>query len=173
MTAEVRLRPLREGDLAELERFAVDPAALGEHEWTGFSDPAARRRRWETDGCVSAEQTTLAVELADGTFAGMVQAFRPYEWASSSLIEIGCGLFPEHRGRGVGTTAQRLLVAELLATRPLHRLQATTEAENMAERRALEAIGFQEDGILRGATFMRGVWRDVVLYGLLRGEERT
>lgn len=173
MTAvvEVSLRPLRETDLELLERFAVDPDAFGELAWHGFDDPAIRRRRWESDGLVSEDRTDLAVQLADGTLAGVVQAFRLDPRLSG--LEIGCAIFPEHRRRGIGTQAQRLLVAELFATRPIHRIEAGTEVANIGERRALEAIGFREEGILRQADFRRGAWQDVVLYGLLRGEERT
>jgi hypothetical protein len=44
-------------------------------------------------------------------------------------LEIGALLFPEHRGRGVGTAAQRLLVEYLFATTLANRLQAITDVE--------------------------------------------
>lgn len=168
----MRLRPLREGDLELLERFEVDPSALGELAWTGFADPTTRRRRWEEHGLVSEDRTDLAVDLPDGTLTGVVQAFRLDPRLAPGTLEIGCGLFPEHRGQGIGTAAQRALVAEIFASRPVHRLEAGTDVENVAEQRALESIGFVREGVLRQADFQRGRWRDVALYGLLRGEER-
>lgn len=55
-------------------------------------------------------------------------------------LEIGIGVFPEHRGRGIGTEAKRQLVDHLFATMPAHRLQAGTEVDNVAEQRALERV---------------------------------
>jgi RimJ/RimL family protein N-acetyltransferase len=41
---------------------------------------------------------------------------------------------------------------------------------NVAEQRALEKVGFQREGVLRGPSFRLGVWHDTVLYSVLRGE---
>jgi RimJ/RimL family protein N-acetyltransferase len=32
-------------------------------------------------------------------------------------------------------------------------------------------VGFREEGVLRGAEFRDGTWRDAVVFGLLRGEQ--
>ena len=87
-------------------------------------------------------------------------------------VEIGIWLFVEHRGRGIGTEAQRQLVDYLFATTPVHRLQAGTEVANVAEQRALEKVGFKREGVARGVHFRDGEWRDGVLYGLLRDDPR-
>jgi RimJ/RimL family protein N-acetyltransferase len=89
---------------------------------------------------------------------------------SSSSWNIGIGLLPEARGRGIGTLAQRLLVEHLLATTELDRIEASTDVENIAEQRALEKAGFQREGVLRGAQLRGGIRRDLVHYGLVRGD---
>ncbi|MGH9064867.1 MAG: GNAT family N-acetyltransferase [Acidimicrobiales bacterium] len=81
---------------------------------------------------------------------------------------IGVTLMPEHRGRGVGTVAHRLLVDHLFASTDLDRVEAETDVDNLAERRVLEKVGFACEGILRGAQLRGGVRRDLALYGLLR-----
>ena len=68
----------------------------------------------------------------------------------------------------MGTAAQRLLVEHLLATTTAHRIWAGTEVDNLAEQRALEKCGFRREGLLRGAYFRDGRWRDSLIYGLLR-----
>jgi RimJ/RimL family protein N-acetyltransferase len=73
----------------------------------------------------------------------------------------------------VGTAAQRLLVDHLFDTTTAHRICAFTEAENLAEQKALEKCGFRREGILRQSGFVRGDWRDVAIYGILRGERLT
>ena len=74
--------------------------------------------------------------------------------------------------RGVGTAAQRLLADYLFATTPANRLEATTEVDNVAEQRALEKAGFVREGVLRGRGFLRGRWRDGMMYARLRDDPR-
>jgi RimJ/RimL family protein N-acetyltransferase len=140
-------------------------------EWTGFRDPGARRRRWEQDGWIGRDSTHLAVALSDGTLAGIV-SWRTIKAGGpeGGCLEIGALLFPEHRGRGLGSAAQRLLVGYLFATTLANRLQAITDVENLAEQRALERIGFRREGVMRGLAFIGGQWRDGVLYARLRGD---
>ncbi|TDQ05822.1 acetyltransferase (GNAT) family protein [Labedaea rhizosphaerae] len=83
---------------------------------------------------------------------------------------IGIELVPAARGRGAGTTAQRLLAEHLFATTELDRVEAGTDADNIAEQRALEKAGFRRDGVVRGAQLMGGERRDMVLYGILRSD---
>ena len=87
-----------------------------------------------------------------------------------ACFEVGIALFPPHRGRGLGTAAQQALVEYLFATTQVHRIQAQTEAGNRAEQRALEKVGFRQEGRQREPLFRDGQWRDVVLYGLLRSD---
>jgi RimJ/RimL family protein N-acetyltransferase len=89
---------------------------------------------------------------------------------SCSAWNIGIGLLPAARGRGIGTIAQRLLVEHLLATTELDRIEASTDVENVAEQRALEKAGFRREGVLRGAQLRGGVRRDLVHYGLVRSD---
>jgi [ribosomal protein S5]-alanine N-acetyltransferase len=169
MDGDLTLRVFGEDDLGFLERLDTDPAALGPFEWVGFRDARARRRRWERDGFVGAESTAVAVVLADGTVAG-IASWRAQDRGGppGGCYEIGLALLPEHRGHGLGTAAQRLLVDQLFGFTTAHRLEATTDADNVAEQKALERVGFAREGVLRGAVFRDGARRDLVLYALLR-----
>ncbi|MGP4102313.1 GNAT family N-acetyltransferase [Nonomuraea sp. KM90] len=51
-----------------------------------------------------------------------------------------------------------------------NRIEASTELTNVAEQRALEKAGFTRDGVLRGAGFRAGQWRDGVLYSVIRSD---
>lgn len=164
------LRAIGAGDLDFLDRLCSDPEALGPFEWPGFGDVRARRRRWEQDGYASPDSTVLAVVLADGTVAGIAS------WSTRNrsqpdrgvCYEIGLALLPEHRGHGLGTAAQRLLVDYLFRFTTVHRLEAITDSENIAEQKALERIGFEREGVMREVAFRDGAWRDAVIYALLR-----
>jgi RimJ/RimL family protein N-acetyltransferase len=166
----VRLRPVEEADLAQLIRLLWDPDAPGEYQWFGYRMGRAREveRRWHDDGLIGEDSSFLAVDV-DGTCAGWVGWRRV---GTSGNFEIGIALFPEHRGQAIGTEAQRQLVDYLFRNTTAHRLQAGTETDNIAEQRALERVGFRREGIQRGLYFRGGSWRDSVMYGILRDDDR-
>jgi ribosomal-protein-alanine N-acetyltransferase len=167
---DITLRTFRESDLEFLDRLVTDPEALGYFEWPGFIDARTRRRRWEQDGYVGDDTTALAVVLPDGTVAGLV-SWERVQLGNRDMglcLRIGAALLPEHRGRGIGTRAQRRLVEHLHEYTVVHRLEAITDAENLAEQKSLERVGFQREGVMREITFQHGRWRDAVLYELLR-----
>lgn len=113
----------------------------------------------------------LAV-LVDGELVGLVSYYGISHGGTvgCSAWGIGIGLLPTARGRGVGSTAQRLLVEHLLATTEVDRVEAYTDVDNHAERRALEKAGFTHEGTLRGAQQRGGQRRDVAMYGVLRSD---
>jgi [ribosomal protein S5]-alanine N-acetyltransferase len=163
------LRPVQQSDLAELMRIYTDPTVPGEFQWFGFRVAKAREveRRWAEDGLIGGDWSLLAIGLQNGSCAGVVN------WRAvgeTGNLEIGVCVFPEHRGQGIGTEAQRQLVGYLFATTPVHRLQAGTEVDNVAEQRALERVGFRREGVSRGLYFRDGRWRDSIMYGLLRDD---
>jgi [ribosomal protein S5]-alanine N-acetyltransferase len=171
MDEDLTLRAFREEDLGFLERLDTDPAALGVFEWFGFRDVRTRRRRWEDDGFVGPDSTALAVVAADGTLIGIASWKAAFRGGSPGVcLEIGLALLPEHRGHGLGTAAQRLLVDHLFRFTTVHRLEAGTDADNVAEQKALERIGFTREGVLREVAFRDGAWRDAVIYALLRDD---
>jgi RimJ/RimL family protein N-acetyltransferase len=67
-----------------------------------------------------------------------------------------------------GTLAHRLLIRYLFAHSTVHRVEAVTEAENVAEQRVLEKAGFAREGVMRGVFWRDGAYRDGALYSLLR-----
>jgi RimJ/RimL family protein N-acetyltransferase len=169
MQDRVELVPAAEEDLPLLYRLTSDPEATGEHEWYGWQDPHAFRRRWEENGLLDEASGVLMVSLG-GARIGFV-SWRKRQTARTSFCwNVGIALAPESRGQGYGTTAQRLLVRYLFAHSQVNRIEAGTEVTNLAEQRALEKAGFTRDGIARGAAFQNGRWHDAVIYSVLRAE---
>lgn len=75
------------------------------------------------------------------------------------------------RGQGLGTTAHQLCAAKVFSIHPdIEKVEGITDVENKAERRALAKAGFREEGILRARNHLRGAYRDMAWYGLLRHE---
>lgn len=163
------LVPASEEDLALLYRLTSDPEATGEHEWFGWQDPHAFRRRWQDNGLLDEASGVLMVAARDERI-GFVAWHRRQTARTSFCLSVGIAMAPESRGKGYGTAAQRLLVRYLFAHSQVNRIEAGTEVTNFAEQRALEKAGFTREGIARGVGFQNGRWHDAVIYSVLRAE---
>ncbi len=110
----------------------------------------------------------------DGQLAGDV-SWHWTQWgptAGSRCPMIGIWLRPGYRGHGIGTAAQAQVVELFFRHTTVNRVEAHTDAENVAEQRALEAAGFQREGVTRGAQWRDGTYHDGILYAVLRADPR-
>lgn len=177
---EVRLRPVTEADLGMFRRFVVEPGLIG-LDWSGFRDPKAVQRRFDTDSYLGEDSGRLivdaaadaAADVAAGTEpgrepAGLVSYHRRHYGTQAFCWEIGIALLPEWRGQGIGWRAQAIFCTYLFENTPVQRIEAVTHAENTAEQRSLEKAGFTLEGTIRAAEFRAGQWRNGYLYSRLR-----
>jgi len=114
----------------------------------------------------------IILDTASGTLLGGM-SWHAVDYGGTlgaTAWNIGIGLIPQARGRGVGTSAQRLLAEHLFATTELDRVEASTDVANLPEQRSLEKAGFRREGVLRGTQVRGGVRRDLVQYGVLRSD---
>ncbi len=56
----------------------------------------------------------------------------------------------------------------LFLLKDIHRIQALTVEENTVARRVLEKTGFKKEGVIRNVGFMKGKFRNGVLYSIIR-----
>lgn len=84
--------------------------------------------------------------------------------------EVGIRLGPEHRGKGYGREALRVLVAYAFGPRNLRRVWLETLASNTPALRAYVAAGFVEEARLREHAWIGDGYDDVVFMGALRSE---
>jgi RimJ/RimL family protein N-acetyltransferase len=130
------------------------------------------KQRTEANENITEQRGTLAVIDDDGTLIGDVSWHRvdhappPYGWCWN----IGVWIHPDYRGKGHGTRAQRALAEYLFTSTTFERVEAGTEAGNLAEQRALEKAGFRREGVARRASLRDGAYRDMVTFSILRDE---
>ena len=136
----VRLRAFAEDDLPFLDRLCTDPDVLGEFEWPGFTDPRARRRRWEHDGYISAGSSAVAVVRQDGTVVG-IATWKPRGFPSGVTYEIGVGIGPEHRRQGSRRQPRTCLWSTFWTTRPRTASKRSRMMATSASRKPSNASG--------------------------------
>jgi len=115
---------------------------------------------------VIVEHTTFfIIEKKDGIKIGHINGFM-----RGRMMEIGFALVPSEREKGYGTEAIQLMVDYLFLTKEIVRIQAPTETRNMPAQKALEKAGFAKEGTMRKSLYVRGEYRDMYLYSILREE---
>ncbi len=166
---EVRIRPYHEEDAAALDATDQEP---GSFEFYGYRSTSAYRSRYARDGMIAEDHGNLAVVVEGIGLVGDVGWFAVVHGPGSiaRALNIGIYLFPEHRGHGYGTAAQRLIAEYLFTNTLIERLEAATDVDNVAEQRALEKAGYSREGVLRHAQYRDGAWRDLVLFSRIRGD---
>jgi RimJ/RimL family protein N-acetyltransferase len=167
MDDQLRLRPVVEEELPILQRLTQDPEAAGQYSWYGWFDSSRWARRWADNGLIGDDLGVLMVARGPDAL-GFVQWRRKSASPAAWYLELGIALLPEFRGKGHGTQAHTLLARYLFAHTTVHRIEASTELENLAEQKALEKAGFTREGVLRKVGWRDGAWRDGVLFSLLR-----
>jgi RimJ/RimL family protein N-acetyltransferase len=165
----VTLRPVLESDLPMLAVLRSDPVEASEFGYHGYRDNSALYRAFAENGLLAPEGGRLVV-IGGGQPVGAVSWHEVRTAPISFTWNVGIALLSAGRGHGYGTLAQRALAEYLFAHTQANRVEACTEADNLAEQRSLEKAGFQREGVRRGAAFRDGRWRDMVMYALVRAD---
>jgi RimJ/RimL family protein N-acetyltransferase len=164
VNAHVSLRPLLPSDLDAMWGARM----RSDEPWADSSDAARRklRDRVANSGRISHGELLLGI-VSDGRLAGEIQARQPEMGLPPGVFEIGIEIF-EHaaRGSGIGRRALGLFLAHLFDEEHAHRVQLSTDVDNVAMRRVAEHLGFHLEGTLRGFMPTQQGPRDYVMYGI-------
>jgi RimJ/RimL family protein N-acetyltransferase len=106
----------------------------------------------------------FAVDV-DGALVGRASLFEFDDLARNA--ELGISFGPEHRGKGYGRDAIRVLLDYGFRHRNLHRVWLEALATNEPALRAYAAAGFVEEGRLRDHAWAGGTFVDMVRMAVL------
>ena len=150
---DVALRPLEDGDVAELHRIHSTPEVA---RWWGAPEPGFP---WTDE-----PDATRFTIVSDGSAVGLIQF---YEEAEPRYRHASVDIFidPAVRGRGIGTEALNQLVRYLHEERGHHRITIDPAVDNAAAIRSYEKAGFTRVGVMRRyeCDTLTGDWRDGLL----------
>jgi ribosomal-protein-alanine N-acetyltransferase len=158
-------------ELATMYAAAATELAV-EEPWCGpefltAAGQAERVRRCQADQ--AAEGFVITVS---GAIAGHLSLDRIRRDILQSA-DIGYWVAPRERRRGIATRAIGLAVAHAFDRLGLHRVHATTDVDNTASCRALEANGFQRVGVIHDFALVGERGRDGQLYQLTAEDWRS
>ncbi|MCS7012563.1 MAG: GNAT family protein [Chloroherpetonaceae bacterium] len=83
---------------------------------------------------------------------------------------IGYWIVSAHQGKGYASEATLLLLEYLFTDMNLYRVSASAAPNNLASARVLEKLGFQFEGVQRGAFLVGTRWQDLREYAILQPE---
>lgn len=164
------LRTFRASDIDAAAEFGRDPASARWVPALPAADGAAVAAYYDE---VRASGEMLLLVIADPTsdaYLGEV-VLVPGEYR---IAELGCGVAPSARRRGLGAAALRALADWALASPPaglgLGRTQVLVAVKNAAALRMSERAGFCREGVLRDYWEIDGARLDVVMLARLPGD---
>lgn len=168
--APVRLRPWREGDIADLATLA-NSRAVWRNLRDRFPHPYGEddARAW-VDCCKTEvdDEWRWAIER-EGRLCGGIGLRRGGDVARFSA-ELGYWLGEAHWGQGNATAAVRAVVEWAFACTDIRRVGARVMHWNPASARVLEKAGFRAEGRTRLSSFKDGYFVDDLHFGCLRGD---
>jgi RimJ/RimL family protein N-acetyltransferase len=162
----VNLRVMEKEDLPLFAEWANNPEVLGEYF------PLLQRSRTEMEKALENnpfEPKIFIIKKKDGTEIGFISHIHMLH-PMGKLLEIGYVIIPSERGKGYCTEAVKIMTDYLFLSKDIVRIQAHTDRRNVASQKVLEKVGFKKEGIVRKSVFIRGEWRDWLLYSILREE---
>jgi len=164
----VNLRVMEKEDLPLFAEWVNMPEVFGEYNPLRQISRAEIEKDYDKG---TLELTDFIIEKKDGSKVGLICHFT-LTHPVGKMLEIGYSLVPSERGKGYGTEAVGIMVDFLFLSKSIERVQACTDARNVASQRVLEKAGFKREGTMRKYLFIRGEWRDAYLYSILREEWR-
>ncbi len=178
----------------------MDPVILSEGPLL-LRPPQAKDATRVFEACQDPEMqrwTTVPVPYERWHARSFVEEFAPAGWAAGSPLvwaivaaeggdylgaidlrldgtgagEVGFAVAPWARGRGVATTALRMVCRWGLRDHGLGRIEWLAHVGNESSRRVAEKAGFRPEGTLRAKCVARGRRYDALVAGLLPGDLR-
>jgi RimJ/RimL family protein N-acetyltransferase len=162
----VTLVPLAREHLPAVEALLDDPDVL---RFTRIPEPPPPNfaETWlglYERGHLDGTREGFAV-VDDGELLGL--ALAPRIEREARTAELGYIVAPSARGRGVATTALRLLTDWAFGELGALRLELLIGVENDASKRVAERNGYRFEGVLRSLHFKQGIREDTELWSRL------
>ncbi|HUQ33243.1 MAG TPA: GNAT family N-acetyltransferase [Pyrinomonadaceae bacterium] len=123
------------------------------------------------DLALFAENKGLGIGIwYQGDLAGVVR-YHEIDWTNRST-ELGYWLGAAFEGKGLVTTACRVMIDHAFNELGLNRVVISCASENQRSRAIAVNLGFTQEGILRQSDWLKDGFVDQVVYGILACEWR-
>jgi RimJ/RimL family protein N-acetyltransferase len=167
----IRLEPLSQAYAADILALAHDPDFVRFTRVPGGADAAFVERwigRYESGWEDGSRAGFAIVDVRDAAFLGFA-AVVALE-LDALQCEIGYGVVPEARGRGIARRSLDLLTRWCLDDLVLERLELKIDPANAGSIRVAERAGYRPEGVLRNVHLKDDLRSDVAVWSRLRSD---
>ena len=167
----IRLRGLREDDIAGLYRLFSDPRVMRYWSRGPMTEHAEAVDYAKTilDGFT--QRTVLNWIVADPATDALIGTCTLYEInPTHARAGLGYALLPDCWGQGLAGEAATLAISYGLLELGLQRIEADTEPNNLRSNAVLDKLGFRREGLLRQRFHHPDGIQDSLVFGLLKAE---
>ena len=165
----VTLRPLEYDDIDTLYAWNTNIELEMLAGWGPKRSRTAYRQRYERRiANPEADEYMFGIEV-DERLVGYVQLAEIDREQRRAMVGIVIGE-KDIWGRGIGSTALRILLDFSYTVIGLERITAEVYGFNTRSLRLMEHVGFQHEGILRQYEIQNGERQDMHVYGMLKTE---
>ncbi|MGI6207347.1 MAG: GNAT family N-acetyltransferase [Anaerolineae bacterium] len=168
-TERLILRPMQPDDVQAVYDYASDPEVARYTAWTAHQSLLESRAfvNLVLEQYARGEPAPWGlVHRGDGKLIGTCGfvAMVP----EHGRAELGYAMGRPYWGQGYMTEAARAVIAYAFSNLDLNRIEAMCDCENVASARVLEKCGMRFEGILRDYVYIKGYYRSVRMYAILR-----
>ena len=169
----IYLRPLQREDLSACLRWMNDPITRG-FILNQIPIDMIREEQWfdHLDRKSFPSHIIFAIVLKKGDRLIGDTGIQGINWVNRNA-ETGIVLGEEHRGRGHGSEAAKLILSYCFGTLGLHRVVARVLATNPRSLACHQHVGYRNEGRERHVYFRDGKWIDSMRLAILEHEWRS
>ncbi|MCW4012064.1 MAG: GNAT family N-acetyltransferase [Candidatus Bathyarchaeota archaeon] len=158
---KINLRLMERSELNIVQEWENNSLFTGPYEPIQQSTLESQEKLYDERG----DNEWFFITQKDGEPIGLV-----FINPKSGYINIGYAVVEDARGKGVCSEAVRMIVDYLFLRKNIVRIQASINPDNLASEKVLTKNGFTREGVLRQSFYSRGVYRDTVVFSILRDE---
>ncbi|HNT30147.1 MAG TPA: GNAT family N-acetyltransferase [bacterium] len=168
-TEHLLLRSMKLSDAEDMFDYAADEQVTRYLTWTPHQsvDDSRKFLEYVLSRYDKGEPENWGMELKESsTFigtCGFMEIIREHNRA-----EIGYAMSRSYWGKGLMTEAVKAAINFGFETLGLNRIQARCDVPNIGSARVMEKAGMQYEGTLRQWDLIKGEYRDVKLYAVLK-----
>ena len=172
-TERLILRKMTLGDAKAVFAYASDPEVTRYVIWERHRTlgDSVRFLNSLVEGYENTEEVSWGIVYkGDRRFVGgcSIVGWNP----DHARAEIGYVLSKEYWGRGLMPEAVRAMIRFGFERMGLNRVEARCISDNAASARVMEKAGMTYEGTLREREFIKGIYRDIKVYSILKSEYR-
>jgi RimJ/RimL family protein N-acetyltransferase len=171
-TPRLHLRPLRPEDAAAISAYRGLPEVARYQSWKTFGIDDANRliaTQLALEPGTKGSWLQLMIVLAESDQA-IGDCGIHFASQTEQQVELGITLDPRYQHRGLACEALQGVLGYLFGSLNMHRVSATTDAENKNAQNLFNRLGFRQEGSFVEHLWFKGAWGSEYVFAMLRRE---